>query len=364
MTPWGDPSVSELLQLEETQIQMPNTTGGIKTQTMQRAGLLRKLRFIFQSQINVSAYTNAPTKSGYGPLGAGLNRIRVEANGQIPLVDMSGLGAAVYNEIQNRDGSVLSPGTIAAVNNMTAAAELVKYDTVGATGDFYARFPFEINFALPFQIRGFMEELGLWLLQNQAIDLSITAQFNDPVAAAAANNVLWGGGTNTKAGVTAGSFLKIERELYTIPADPKDYPNLTWAHQIVEQDIPFTGGVSRIQIPRAGLMLRAALINLDSSGNPIESGTEVSSLKWQYGSNETPISRSGLFLDSEYLSDYNRRPLKGVNVLDFYKWGDNGLKFVKNTEDLANLRIETNFASVTTGTQKLILDRLIPVGVK
>lgn len=364
MTPWGDPGVSELLQIQETSIQMPNTTGGMKTQTLQRAGMLRRLRMLFQSQINVSAYTNAPTKSAYGPLGAGINRIRVEANGQIPLVDLSGLGAEVYNEIQNRDGSVMAPAAFSSTPNLTAAAEIAAYDAVGATGNFYARYPFEFQFALPFLISGRTEELGLWLLQNQAIDLSVTVQFNDPVAAAAANSVLWGGGTNTKAGVPAGSFVNIERELYTIPQDPKNFPNLQWAHQVIEYDVPFTGNLARFNIPRAGLLLRAIFINQDASGNLLESATDVSSLKWMYGSNETPISRNGYALDHEYLQDYNRRPLKGVNVLDFYKWGENGLKFVKNTEDLANLRTETTFAVTASGTQKVILDRLVPVAAR
>lgn len=363
--PWGDPGVSELLQIQETTLNMPNTTGGQVTRTLQRSGLLKKLRFQAQAQVSVSAYTNAPTKSVYGPLGAFVNRVRVEANGQIPLVDLSGLGAAVYNEVQNRDGSVLStpPALGATVTNMGTSADLAAYPAIGATGTFTAYAPFEFNFALPFNISGQIQELGLWLLQNQAIDVGINVQFNDPAPAAAANNALWGGGTNTKVGVVANSFLQIERELYTIPADPKNYPNLQWAHQVIEFDNPFTGNFSRFSIPRAGLILRAIMINLDSSGLPVEN-TDVSSLKWMYGSNDTPISRPGIMTNAEYLQDYNRNPPKGVQVLDFYKWGENGLKFVKSSEDLANLRTETTFTATASGTQKIILDRLIPVAAR
>lgn len=360
---WGDANVSELQQIQETTIPMPTVNGGQVTRTFQRAGLLKRVRFFSSAQINVSAYTSAPTKSAYGPLGAFINRIRLEANGQIPLYDLSGLGAAIYNEIQNRDGSVLAapPYLGATVHNMTASADLPVYQTVGATGDFYAKFPFEFQLALPMNINGQQTELGLWLLQNQAIDLGLTVQFNDPVAAAAANNVLWGGGTNAKAGVVAGSFLQIERELYTIPADPKNYPNLKWAHQVIEYSNPFTGNFSRFDIPRSGLLLRAVAINLDGSGNAIEN-TDVSSMKFVYGSNDTPINRPGVMLNEEFLMDYNRYPPKGVSVLDFYKWGENGLKFVKDTESLANLRLETTFTATASGTQRIILDTLVPVG--
>jgi hypothetical protein len=360
---WGDANVSELQQIQETTIAMPTVNGGQVTRTFQRAGLLKRIRMLSSAQINVSAYTNAPTKSAYGPLGAFINRIRLEANGQIPLFDLSGLGAAVYNEIQNRDGSVLAtpPYLGATVHNMAASANLATYDTVGATGDFYAKFPFEFQLALPMNINGQQTELGLWLLQNQAIDLGLTVQFNDPVAAAAANNALWGGGTNTKVGVVAGSFLQIERELYTIPADPKNYPNLKWAHQVIEYSNPFTGNFSRFDIPRSGLLLRAVAINLDGSGNAIEN-TDISSMKFVYGSNDTPINRPGVMLNEEFVNDYNRLPPKGVSVLDFYKWGENGLKFVKDTESLANLRLETTFTATASGTQRIILDTLVPVG--
>lgn len=362
---WGDANVSELMQVQETTVPMPTTTGGQVTRTLQRAGLLKRIRFYSQAQANVSAYTNAPTKSVYGPLGAFINRIRLEANGQIPLFDLSGIGAAVYNEIQNRDGSTLAPAAYsgATVTNMSASADLARYDAIGATGDFYARFPFEFQLGLPMNINGQQTELGLWLLQNQAIDLGLSVTFNDPVGAAAGNNTLWGGGTNTKAGVLAGSYMQVERELYTIPADVRNYPNLKWAHQVVEIDAPFTGNISRFPIPRAGLLLRAIFINLDSSGLPIEN-TDIASLKWMYGSNDTPISRPGVMLNQEYVSDYGRPAPKGVSLLDFYKWGENGLKFVKDTESLANLRTETTFTANATGTQKVILDRLIPVAAR
>ncbi len=360
---WGEPGVTELLQIQENNLVMPTTSGGQVTLTMQRAGLLRRIRGWFQSQINVSAYTNAPTKSAYGVLGAGIDRIRLEANGQVPLFDMSGLGLQIYNEIQNRDGSVLAtPAYLGATQtNMSASANLARYDTVGATGDFYAQSPFEVQLGLPFNINGMIQEYGLWLLQNQAIDLGLTVNFNNPAAIAAANNALWGGGTNTKAGVTSGSFINLERELYEIPAIPENYPDLTWAHQIIEFPQTFTSSFSRFEVPRAGLLLRAIIINLDSSGLPVEN-TDVTSLKWVYGANTTPISRPGIMPNIEFLSDYNRLAPKGVQVLDFYKWGGDGLKLVKNTEALANLRIETTFSTTTSGSQKILLDRLIPVG--
>jgi len=212
---------------------------------------------------------------------------------------------------------------------------------------------------LPMTIRGQQQEIGLWMLQNQAIDVNVNVFFNPLYAAVATNDSVWSGGTLTAALDTA-SELQLERELYDVPTDPKNFPRLDWAHQIIEYSVPFTGSFSRFNIPRSGLILRMLVINLDSSGNPVEY-SDVTSLSWIYGANRSPIVRTGDKIVSEYLQDYNRQPPKGTLVLDFYKWGENGLKLVKDSEVLANLRGETRFATTTTGTQKIIIDRLYPV---
>ena len=364
---WGDPGVTEILALQETPIAYPGANGGPVTRTLQRAGLLKRLRFLAQAHLNVTVHAGgAETLSPYGPLGSYINNITVTANGQIPLVQLSGLGASIYNEIENRDGSIVAYPPYLGVSLLPSSATLVKHDAIGAAavGDFYLQYPFEFQFALPFNISGQMQELGLWLLQNQAIDVGITMNFNTLQTTAASNDVPWSGVVLTGTPTLADCQVAIERELYNLPGDAKSYPNMMWAHQIIEFAVPFTGKFSRFSIPRAGLLLRVIVINLDAaSGNAIEN-TDISALAYIYGSNETPISRPGWAWNTEFVQDYNRMPPKGTVLLGFYKAGDNGLKLVKSTEDLANLRIETTFASTTTGSQRIILDRLIPVSAR
>ena len=180
-------------------------------------------------------------------------------------------------------------------------------------------------------------------------------------ATSASKTSPWSGGTGiTAAPVLANSMIQVERELYELPADPANFPNLRWAHQVIEFSNPFTGNYSNFPIPKAGLLLRAVVINYDFSGNLVDA-SDISSLNFTYGANTRPISRPGWALTEEYLQDYNRLPPKGVALLDFYKWGDQGLKLIKNTEALANLRLETNFTATASGTQSVILDRLVPV---
>ena len=360
---WGDPGVSQEVLIQDANIMYPGASGGPVTINVQRAGLLKRLRLLSTAVAVLSANTGTIGISKYGAFGAYVSRIQVNANGQIPLVDLSGFGACIYNEIQNKDGSVLDRGVTLAALNVDDTTALASYSSPGSgsTGTQTAQYPIEFWFALPVNISGVYTELGLWLLQGQAIDLSINVTFNPMYAAAVTPNTLWNAGTGvTLTPTLASSMIQVERELYELPANPKDFPNLTWAHQIVEYTAPFTGNYSNFPVPKAGLLLRAALINLDANGAPVDA-SDVSTLNFTYGSNTRPISRPGWALTQEYLQDYNRLPPKGLTLLDFYKWGDQGLKLVKNTEQLANLRLETYFTATAAGTQRIILDRLIPV---
>lgn len=359
---WGDPNVSEVQQLVESPIQYPSASGGLATRSLSRAGFLNKLRFYLTAVLSVSAYTSGSQKSVYGVIGSVIQRMRINANGNIPLVDVSGIGLTAINDVCNRDGSSLAPVAYDATNdNITAGASLKAYDAIAATGTKTAKAPFEIPLGLPVLVKQTNMEYGLWLLQNQGIDVSVEVQFNPLYAAAATRNAPWSAGTLTAAADLAGTKVEIERELYSIPQQESNYPDLGWVHQFIELTTPISGSQAVFNMPRAGFLLRALLINLDSNGDFVEY-TDLSSVKFIYGANENPINRAGKFLAQEFLQDYGHYPMKGLNVLDFYKWGWNGFKFAKNTEDLANLRIESNFTATTTGTQIVVLERLVPVG--
>jgi len=359
---WGDPGVAELQQIQEQAIIYPSSSGGQASRTLQRNGMLSRLRFLMQAVLNVSAYTSAPSKSVYGVLGSIISRLRIDANGSTNLVDLSGIGLNIYNDVQNRDGSTLAPVAFdTTLDNVAAATSLKKYDAIGATGNFNAQAPFEIQFSLPVNIKQQIAELGLWLLQAQSIDVGVNVIFNPLYSTAASRNSPWSGGTLTATATVASTQLLIERELYTIPAKPDDYPDLRWAHQVVESRRDITGSTFRFEVPRAGVLLRAMIMILDGNGDPVDF-SDIATLKWVYGANETPISRPGNFFTQEFIQDYNHYPMKGLGVLDFYKFGGNGLKFVKDTESIANLRIEGTLTSTTTGTAIVILDRLVKVG--
>lgn len=360
--PWGDPGVTERQLVLETPVSTPGQSGGRVTQILQRAGFLERLRFNLTAEFDQTAATGAPSKSAKGVLGSVIDRIILQANGMLPLVDLSGLMAMMYNEITNRDGSPLAPVTYQSDMNISGAAVLAAYPApaTGAT-NYIAKQPFEFQMAVPLTVNQQKVEWGLWLLQNQTVDLALQVSWNALSNASASIDALYSGGTGlTGTANLANTKLDIERSLYTVPAKSSDYPDINWAHQIIEFTQPIVSNFARFDIPKAGILLRALIYTEDSSGNPVEY-TDIKDMSWVYGANASPIKRTGAFLTHEFLHDYDRYPPKGLAVLDFYKWGGDGLKLVKSTQDLANLRLETNYTSTSTGKQRIVLDRMVPI---
>lgn len=359
---WNDPNVTEQIITPENFIAHPGDAGGLKSLSLQRAGYLKKLRFWFNVVFGQTAATGAPSKSALGPLGGGLQRIRVEANGKVPLYSLTGFGAEMYNEIENRDGSVIAPTVYDAVNNLTPQGSLVSYTTPGTGAQTYTvKFPFELFFSIPVFIRGLATELGLWLLQDQSVDINIDAIFYPPYASAATPFALYSGGTGVTGTTTlASSLIYIERELYGVPSARENRPDESFAHQVIEYQAILNGKFARFDIPASGLVLRAVMYIMDGSNNLVD-WSDISSVNVVYGSNITPIQRTGWGVITEMLQDYNRYMPKGVVSLDFYKWGLDTVRLVKNSEVLANFRIEVTMLTTASGTVNVILDTLVPV---
>lgn len=372
---WGQPGVSELQLILDNNNVIPSAQGGFQTTILQRAGFLRRLRHNLTFEVDQSAATGAPSKSAKGPLGSTLNNITLQANGMTPLINVSGLMAMMLNEVQHSAGngsgegdasSLEYPGFVAD-SNIVAATVLEQYPAPGTGAQTYIiKYPFTFEMAIPLVVNGQPLEWGLWLLQNQTVDLSLQVGWNIGYQASATPDSPYSGGTGVTAPVNTGTTqLTIERELYTVPApagqDGKaNYPDTNWAHQLIEYVQPITASFSRFDVPKAGVLLRLLHYTEDASGNPVDV-TDLASLNWIYGANANPINRGGAMYINDYLFSRGMYPPKGLAVIDFYQKGWFGLKLVRDTQGLANLRVEATYKTTTTGKSRLLLDRMVPI---
>lgn len=371
--PWIDAGVTEQNLISEKSLTMPAATGGPQVVPLQKAGIIRRLRFWQDLEVAQSAGTGAPSKSAWGPLGSSLKRIQIMAAGRKPFYQASGLMTQVYNEIINRDGSPLAPVAYDAASNVAAAKALMEYTAPGAGAQTYkVRYPFEIPFSIPLMTQRMMQsrsgpfaamnldEVGLWVVQERKTDLTIENEWYPGFSATASARAPYSGGTGVAAAYTvANSLMKVERDLYTVPQLDSDLPDMRWVHTAIEYSQAISGKKAEFDIPQTGALLRAICVVLDANDAFVEYD-DCESIVWSYGTNDQPIARDGRWVTQEYLQDYFRYPPKGVLVLDFYKWGWGAARLARNTDVVANLMLKLQFTATTSGTVLILLESLLP----
>lgn len=371
---WGDPGVTELQILKDNSIALsginvtPTTTGqGILT--LQHVGLLRRLRLRLNFPFSVTGYTTPPTLDVNGPWNI-INTLRADVNGIAPLYVVSGIGAYMISLLSTPFATVDSQ-TGAIATDASVLTDVFAFPSVGAAGPFTATamldLPFTVDISLPGQQLNLPTELGLWLLQNQTVDMVLTVNFN---ALQGANPTVqpYQGGTGSTYAYT-GASIDIEREFYRIPSDPANMPVLAWAHQWVETVVPFQGTSLDLPISRAGIVLRALAYVVDGATNDGALSSKFTGMSYVYGANETPIIVDPGFMRARQLRDYGRLFPRGAFLFDWYKWGGTpsqmvgSFKLTYNTEAIVNQRIHFDFASsMAAGSQvRFLVERLIPI---
>jgi len=385
---WNLAGKTELNQLRENSTFIPFIGVGPaaapapgNTITIQQAGFLNKLRGWLDAQVNLTVGA-APVKSAYGPLGGSVNWIRAVVQGRKPFYSLSGWGLWVYNLVCNPDAN---PCTVWPY--LAAAGEVVLVEGTHLTGHTAAaavanevvRCPFEMPFGLPVWMTRLIklgadyipvqceEEVGLWHLQSDQSKLSIETIFNPPVTVTVAALGIDDAPLH-QAGIVgtwnAGYANQImwERELFSVPSDPKAWPDQGYIHQVVEYQQPIVASTFRFPIPQVGALLRAILIFEDVNGCPVDWTTIVGgTIGLSFGASDTPIVRPLWAFVDEYMEDYEGYPPIGVVVFDFYKAGRRAARLARDTDRIANMAFfGTSTAGLVTGRVRIILESLVP----
>jgi hypothetical protein len=370
---WGDPGVTELQILKDNSVSVAAigatpTLGQQGIMTLQHVGLLRRLRVRLNIPFTTTTGT-APANDVNGPWDF-VGLFRADVNGIAPLYAVSGWGLFIISLLSTPFASVdVQNGAVAS--DPAAFADVFSFPTVTASGSFTltANFdlPFTVDINLPGQQNNIPTELGLWLLQNQTVDMVLTIGLN-PLQNSTPGTAPYQGGT-IAAYAYGAATVDIEREFYRIPADPAQMPILGWAHQWIETFVPFTGSALDLNISRAGVLLRACVYIFDGATNDGVLGAKITDMQWIYGANETPIFVDLGFMRSRQLRDYGKLLPRGTFLFDWYKWVGTpfqlvgSFKLMYNTEALVNQRVHFDFASsLASGSYaRLLVERLIPI---
>jgi len=335
-----------------------------------------------------------------------VNQLRADVNGIAPLYVTSGWGAYLISLFSNPfavvDNQTLAQSTSVAIDEFnlaagTAAANNLPAGVYGITGsqastpspsDFYNAIattptatgspaftilgvfdlPYVMDMLLPGQTLSNPTELGLWLLQNQTVDMVMTFSIAALSSATAGSTPYQSLATlsNTSYG---SAKIDIEREFYRIPSDPTNMPILAWAHQWVETYVPFTGTALDLFISRAGILLRTVVSIFDATTNAGVLPNKITQMTFVYGANETPMIVDPILMRHRQARDYGRQLPQGVYVFDWARWGFTPqtlvqtFKLMYNTEAIVNQRVHFDFSAslATNSYARFLVQRLIPI---
>jgi hypothetical protein len=357
--PWGDPAVTRLRRQADQSINY--AVGVNQPTTLQHVGLLKRLRLI--TSLNITNVLNGGTSTQdlFGPWNIFANLL-IRVSGLDLLYQVSGIGAYLIDLVnQELYAPDVNPSL---VTNATTAASLFNFPASGAVGPATLLFSLDLPFTLP--MLGF-EDLGLWLIQNETVNMEVVPTFNALGGATALNQpyVLTGAATAT---VNSGS-VAIWRDFFGVPASSADMPPLGYVHQWEEQYDSVTGSQVDINHQRGGILTRLVYLVVDADstgggGNVINgiANANLSGLEFKFDANDTPFDEDVSSVLARQRQLYDRDLPQGVFTHDQFL-ATKTLQDTYNTENYINIKTRFRFAkSLIAGSYiRTIRERLLPV---
>lgn len=252
-----------------------------------------------------------------------LDRIQLTANSGTDIVNASGFGLFLRNLMTDN-----AYPDIPAANTVEGETGNPVYQFASAAGANTVEFSLKIPV-----VNNDRDLAGLIMLQNRETLMTLTLDFANPT------NLFTLTGTAT---VDFSGNAEITMEYFSVPADEKDYPDLSIVHTILEDkvDIDGTGDV-QYTVPRGNIymrMIHRAILNDAPAGYD-----DIDRLTLQYNQSEQPYMIDAHDVFVQQRERYKRDLPKGVLAWDFSYQGQAGLG---GARDLVNSRAITDFLSI------------------
>jgi hypothetical protein len=294
------------------------------------------------------------------------SNLLIRVSGLDLLYQVSGWGLYLINLVNNYQFAPNSSGIATAntANQQTVTTDVFTYPVAGAIGPATLLFALDLPFTAP--LLGF-EDLGLWLIQNETVNMEVVPTFANLGGATNLNQpyVLTGAATATvNSGATA-----IWREFYGVPQRQEDMPPLGYVHQWEEQFNAITGSQVDIDHQRGGVLLRLLyqIDDADSTGGGANvlagiTNPNVTSIEFKYDANDTPFDEDVTSILARQRELYGRDLPAGTFTHDFFSQTKT-MQDSYNTESYINIKTRFRFAkSLVAGSRiRTIRERLLPV---
>lgn len=357
---WGSPAVTRRRIQADNSIPYSTGNAGI---SIQHVGMIRRLLLRLNAQEAYTKSSGGSTQDAQGPFNL-INWVNLRVNGIGTFLDTSFWGLYLYNLIHFANtGFDPSSSDNTGVAQTTTATSVFNFPAVpGATGNITGVLA-QLFFPFTIELAG-IKEVGLFVMQNDEINLVLTPQWNSIGASATPLQAPYDiAGGDSFAITAANTNLDVVRDFYAVPASKGDYPVVGWFHQIEQTRVSMTSNQTEIAHPKGGIILRAIYQCVDGTGPALMANSSISRLQWLYGSNETPYDESITDVLIRQRNSYGHDLPKGVMVHDFFGRG----RMLTDTFDTAkyqNLRTRITTPSTPNAGSyvDVIRERLIPIG--
>lgn len=187
---------------------------------------------------------------------------------------------------------------------------------------------FDVSMVLPVAMNE-RDELGLLMLQNEQTEVVLNVKFEADATVA----------TGATVTATVQPFL----EVFTVPADPKDWPQLNVLHTLLGETRPIAAtGTAEYILPRGNTYLQLLMgYGIAQSGADKFDNIQLKAAQAQTLEEWTPKG-----LDMQFWKDHGRARLPGAAVLDWV--GSNGLGMMGGARDaihsdkISDLKVQMN----------------------
>jgi hypothetical protein len=226
------------------------------------------------------------------------DRFATSTTGKIKLFRQANTGQSV----------IMTPG----VSGTTALAPGV---TAPTTGTFPICMRYRIDLATDDDLRS-----GLLLLQNQSVRATLELQLGQPAD--------WGF-TGTLPTIATSFTATVVQEYYSVPDDPKAWPDLTFVNRTISEVQPWTTSGEQIwRVPVSGIVYRL-MRQYRSGGTTAQAfmaaddprNANFSQVRLTYGSTQTPEQEDARIHMLKQSDLYGRFLPDGIFVYDFYAGG-------------------------------------------
>lgn len=380
---WGDAGVS--LQRSLSNGTSNWSTGGQPTIVdIQRIGILRGLRLLTNSPTATFTAGASLARDTLGPFNVYRNLV-LSPNQTAPIFRASGYGAWLISLMKKRETKAFSTDSNpAVVTNLDALTDVFDATRITTNG----RWRLYHEMMISQFIRSLGVELGLWPLENPAVQLqleytpsSITAaspfSIDNKAAAGASGTQPYFGDVTSDVTLTTPA-IDVRRYLWEVPQAAEDDPPYTYVVQWLEE-APQGGPVNGATfsewklIPLSGVLLRLGVFIYDGGASlPVGNGvaetslTASNALTLLYGADTQKFSETGFAAHARNHAEYGFMPPQGAFFYDLL--GDElTLADVIDSYTTPEVRFDVNLAVALGAANSFIRiqrQMLVPIELK